>query len=99
MPSDFDVAIAGSVPLIHDFDDVDPTPAPINTSGRRSEIRMRLECILQRLARLDSKEFTPLHGLSLRPRNYPTTSLNEGRFVHRQNLAARCLLWVRRSPE
>jgi hypothetical protein len=27
MPSDFDVAIAGSVPLIHDFYDVDPTSA------------------------------------------------------------------------
>jgi hypothetical protein len=43
MPSDFDVAIAGSVPLIHDFCDVDPTLAPIKTSGRRSEIRMRLD--------------------------------------------------------
>ena len=42
-PSDFDVTIAGSVPLIHDFYDVDPTLAPIKTSGRRSEIRMRLD--------------------------------------------------------
>src|SRR5262249_40229021 len=83
-PSDFDVAIAGSVPLIDDFDDVDPTLAPINTLGRRSEIRMRLECILQCLARLDSKEFTPLHGLFLRPRTYPTTSLNKGRVVHQE---------------
>jgi hypothetical protein len=41
--SDFDVAIAGSVPLIHDFHDVDPTPAPIKTSGCRSENRMRLD--------------------------------------------------------
>ena len=41
--SDFDVPIAGSVPLIHDLYDVDPTLAPIKTSGRRSEIRMRLD--------------------------------------------------------
>src|SRR5215469_11205159 len=40
--SDFDVAIAGSVPLIHDFYDVDPTPAPIKTAGGRSEIHMSL---------------------------------------------------------
>src|SRR6516162_9139809 len=40
--SDFDVAIAGSVPLIHNFYDVDPTLAPIKTSRRRSQIRMRL---------------------------------------------------------
>ena len=40
MRSDFDVAIAGSVPLIHDFYDVDPTLAPIKTSRRRSEVRM-----------------------------------------------------------
>jgi hypothetical protein len=38
--SDFDVAIAGSVPLIDDLDDVDPTLAPIKTSRRRSEVRM-----------------------------------------------------------
>src|SRR5262245_59512719 len=88
MPSDFDVAIAGSVPLIDDFDDVDPTLAPINTLGRRSEIRMRLECILQCLARLDSKEFTPLHGLFLRPRTYPTTSLNKGRVCIRSATAS-----------
>jgi len=43
MPSDFDITIAGSVQLIHDFYDVDPTLAPIKTSGRRSEIRMRLD--------------------------------------------------------
>jgi hypothetical protein len=43
MPSDFDITIAGSVPLIRDFYDVDPTLAPIKTSGRRSEIRMRLD--------------------------------------------------------
>jgi hypothetical protein len=42
MSFDFDVAIAGSAPLIHNFDDVDPTLAPIKTSGRRSKIRMRL---------------------------------------------------------
>ena len=41
MCSDFDVAII-IVPLIHDFDDVDPTLSPKKTSGRRSEIRMRL---------------------------------------------------------
>ena len=41
--SDFDVPIAGSVPLIHDFYDVDPTLAPINASGRCPEIRMRLD--------------------------------------------------------
>src|SRR5262245_35266094 len=39
--SNFDEAIAGSVPLIHDFYDVDPTLAPIKTSGRCFEIRMR----------------------------------------------------------
>jgi hypothetical protein len=41
--SDFDVAIAGSVPLIHDFCDVDPTLAPIKSSGRRPEIRMSFD--------------------------------------------------------
>jgi len=40
--SDFDLAIAGSVPLIHDFYDVDPTLAPIKTSGRRFEIHVVL---------------------------------------------------------
>src|SRR5260370_36444572 len=43
MPSDIDVAIAGSVPLIHNFCDVDPTLAPIKTSGCRFEISMRLD--------------------------------------------------------
>jgi len=43
MRSDFDVTIIGSVPLIHDFDDVDPTLAPIKTSGRRVVIRMGLD--------------------------------------------------------
>ena len=43
MRFDFDVPIAGSVPLIHDFYDVDPTLAPIKSSGRRPEIRMRLD--------------------------------------------------------
>jgi len=38
--SDFDVPIAGSVPLIDDLDDVDPKLAPIKTSRRRSEVRM-----------------------------------------------------------
>src|SRR5262249_19937252 len=42
MSSHFDVAISGSVPLIHDFDDVYPTLAPIKTSRRGSESRMRL---------------------------------------------------------
>jgi hypothetical protein len=41
--SDFDVAIAGSVPLIHDFYNVDPMLTPIKTSGCRFEIRMRLD--------------------------------------------------------
>src|SRR6516225_9716467 len=41
--SDFDVAIAGSVPLIHDFYDVNPTPALIKSSGRSPEIRMKLD--------------------------------------------------------
>jgi hypothetical protein len=41
--SDFDVAIAGSVPLIHDFYDVDPTLSPKKTAGRSPEIRMRLD--------------------------------------------------------
>ena len=43
MPSDFDVVIAGSVPLIHDFYDVDPTLAPIKTLGNCAEIRMKLD--------------------------------------------------------
>ena len=43
MPSDFDVAITRSVPLIHDFDDFDPALSPTKTSGRRSEIRMSLD--------------------------------------------------------
>ncbi len=43
MASDFDITIAGSVPLIHGFYDVDPTLAPIKTSGRRSETRLRLD--------------------------------------------------------
>ena len=43
MPSDFDIAIAGSVPLIHDFYDVDPTLAPIKTLGNCAEIRMKLD--------------------------------------------------------
>jgi hypothetical protein len=38
----FNVPIAGSVPLIDDFYDVDPTPAAIKTSGSRSEIPMML---------------------------------------------------------
>ena len=33
MPSDFDVAIAGSVPLTHDFCDVDPTLRPDKDFG------------------------------------------------------------------
>ena len=45
----FDVSIIGSVPLIHDFDDVDPTLAPIKTSRRRSEIRMRLNLNMHEL--------------------------------------------------
>ena len=43
MRFDFDVPIAGSVPLIHEFYDVDPTLAPIKSSGRSHEIRMRLD--------------------------------------------------------
>jgi hypothetical protein len=41
MPSNFDVAITRSVPLIQDFDDFDAALSPMKTSGRRSEIRMR----------------------------------------------------------
>jgi hypothetical protein len=47
------VAIAGSVPLIHDYD-VDPTSASIKTSGRCSEIGMRLD--------LNAHELT--HGIT-----------------------------------
>jgi hypothetical protein len=54
MPSDFDVAIAGSVPLTHDFYDVDPTSASIKTSGRCSEIGMKLD--------LNAHELT--HGIT-----------------------------------
>jgi hypothetical protein len=43
MPCDFDITIAGSVPLIHDFYDADPTLAPKKSSGRSPEIRMRLD--------------------------------------------------------
>ena len=43
MRFDFDVAIAGSVPLVHDFCDVDPTLAPIKSSGRSPEIRMSFD--------------------------------------------------------
>ena len=43
MRFDFDVPIAGSVPLIHDFYDVDPMLAPIKSSGRRPEIRMSFD--------------------------------------------------------
>ena len=43
MRFDFDVPIAGSVSLIHYFYDVDPTLAPIKSSGRSPEIRMRLD--------------------------------------------------------
>jgi hypothetical protein len=42
MSSNFDVTIAGSIPLIDDFDDVDPTLASTKTLGRGSEIRMTL---------------------------------------------------------
>ena len=55
--SDFDVATARSVPLIHDFYDVDPTLAPIKTSGRSPEIRMRLDLnaheLIDRITRSD----------------------------------------------
>jgi hypothetical protein len=54
---DFDVPIAGSVPLIHDFYDVDPTLAPIKTLGRSPEIRMRLDLnaheLIDRVTRSD----------------------------------------------
>jgi hypothetical protein len=43
MRFDFDVSVAWSVPLIYDFYDVDPTLAPIKSSGRSPEIRMRLD--------------------------------------------------------
>jgi hypothetical protein len=41
MSSDFDVAIARSKPLVNDFDDIDPTPAPRKGLWHRAEIRMR----------------------------------------------------------
>jgi hypothetical protein len=40
---EFDVTIAGSVPLIRDFYDVDPTLSPEKTAGRSPKIRMRLD--------------------------------------------------------
>jgi hypothetical protein len=45
----FNVPIAGSVPLIDDFYDVDPTPAAIKSSGRRSEIRVMLNLNVHKL--------------------------------------------------
>jgi hypothetical protein len=39
---DFDISIPRSIPLIDDFDDLDPTLAPIKTSRWRLEIRMRV---------------------------------------------------------
>src|SRR6516225_6569563 len=72
MPSDFDITIAGSVPLIHNFYDVDPTLAPIKTSGRRSEICMRLDLNahelthgITRLRRSNFRACCPLHRVSL----------------------------------
>src|SRR6516165_1463862 len=69
MRSDFDVAIAGSVPLIHNFYDVDATLAPIKTSGRRSEICMRLDLNahelthgITRLRRSNFRACCPLHA-------------------------------------
>jgi hypothetical protein len=53
MPSDFDIAITRSVPLIDDFDDFDPALSPMKTSGCRSETRMRFN--------LDAREL--IHGL------------------------------------
>ena len=41
MSSDFDVAIARSKPLVDDFDDIDPTPAPKKGLWHGAEIRMR----------------------------------------------------------
>jgi len=41
-PLTFDVAIAGSVPLIHDFDDVYPAFASIKTSRHYSASLIRL---------------------------------------------------------
>jgi hypothetical protein len=56
MSSHFDVAIAGSVSLIYDFDDVDPALAPIKAPRCRSEIRMRLNLntheLIQRIRRM-----------------------------------------------
>jgi hypothetical protein len=40
MPSDFDVSIAGSVPLVGNFNDVDPTLASIETAGYCLKILM-----------------------------------------------------------
>ena len=41
MSSDFDVAIARSKPLVDDFDDIDPTPAPRKGLWHGAEICMR----------------------------------------------------------
>ena len=59
MCSDFDVAIIRSAPLIDDFDDVDPTLSPKKTSGRRSEIRMRLNLNAHEFIRWDSRIVHP----------------------------------------
>ena len=66
MPSDFDVAITRSVPLIHDFYDVDPTVAAIKASGRRSEIRMRLDLNAHELIDGITRSDRPILGLVVR---------------------------------
>jgi hypothetical protein len=66
MPSDFEITIAGSVPLIHDFYDVDPTLAPIKTSGCRFEIRMRLDLNAHDWIHGITRSRRPILGLVLR---------------------------------
>jgi hypothetical protein len=66
MRSDFNVAIAGSIPLIHDFYDVDPTPAPIKTLGGRSEIRTRLDLNAHQLIHGSPDRGGPILGLVVR---------------------------------
>jgi hypothetical protein len=50
--SDFDITIAGSVPLIHDFYDVDPTLASIKSSGR-SLLDLNAHELIDRITRSD----------------------------------------------
>ena len=64
MSSNFDVAITRSVPLIHDFDDFDPALSPIETSGSRSEIRMRFNFDAHKLIHGFNDRSSPRTGSS-----------------------------------